>query len=104
MIRQGDILLRPCNPPDDAQISDEAVERLVLAEGEATGHAHVIDGSILTATAGGRMLLKVLHGAITHPDHDPVPRAIAPGWYEVIRQRVYAPTSDEPTYWKRVED
>jgi len=78
MIRQGDILLRPCNPPDDAQISDEAVERLVLAEGEATGHAHVIEGSILTATAGGRMLLKVLDGAITHPDHDPVPRPSRP--------------------------
>jgi len=69
-----------------------AVDSLVLAEGEATGHAHVIEGSILTATAGGRMLLKVLHGAITHPDHDPVPRPIAPGWYEVIRQRVYTPS------------
>jgi hypothetical protein len=30
----------------------------------------------------------VLHGAIAHRDHDPVPRPIAPGWYEVIRQRV----------------
>ena len=38
------------------------------------------------------MLLNVLHGAITHPDHDPVPRPIAPGWYEVIRQRVYTPS------------
>jgi hypothetical protein len=64
----------------------------VLAEGEATGHAHVIEGSILTATAGGRMLLNVLHGAITHPDHDPAPRPVAPGWYEVIRQRVYTPS------------
>ena len=104
MIRQGDILLVPCDLPDDAQISNEVVKRVVLAEGEATGHAHVIKGSILTATAGGRTLLRVLRGAITHPDHDPVPRRIAPGWYEVIRQRVYAPASDEPTYWKRVED
>jgi hypothetical protein len=30
-------------------------------------------------------------GFITHPDHDPTPRAIPPGWYEVIRQRVYTP-------------
>ena len=70
----------------------------------APGHAHVIEGSILTATAGGRMLLNMLHGAITHRDHDPVAPPIAPGWYEVIRQRVYAPASDEPAYWKRVED
>ena len=53
-------------------VDDELVDSLVLAEGEATGHAHVIEGSILTATAGGRVLLNVLHGAITHPDHDPV--------------------------------
>ena len=38
------------------------------------------------------MLLNVLHGAITHRDHDPVPRPIAPGWYKVIRQRVYTPS------------
>ena len=92
MIRQGDILLVPCNLPEGAQVDEELVESLVLAEGEATGHAHVIEGSILTATAGGRMLMNVLHGAITHPDHDPVPRPIAPGWYEVIRQRVYTPS------------
>jgi hypothetical protein len=61
----------------------------VLAEGEATGYAHVIEGSILTATAGGRMLLNMLHGAITHRDHDPVAPPIAPGWYELIRQRGY---------------
>ena len=77
MIRQGDILLVPCDLPDDAQISDEAVKRVVQAEGEATGHAHAIEGSILTATAGGRTLLRVLQGAITHRDHDPVPRSIA---------------------------
>ena len=47
------------------------------------------------------MLLKVLHGAVTHPDHDPVPRAIAPGWCEVIRQRVYTPVSQG---WDRVAD
>src|SRR6187431_1122932 len=56
MIRQGDVLLVPCDLPDDAQISNGAVKRVVLAEGEATGHAHVIKGSILTATAGGRTL------------------------------------------------
>ena len=75
-----------------SQVGDELVESPGAAEGEATGHAHVIEGSTLTATAGGRMLLNVLHGAITHPDHDPVPRPIAPGWYEVIRQRVYTPS------------
>ena len=59
-------------------VGDELVDSLVLAEGEATGHAHVIEGSILTATAGGRMLLNALHGAITQPDHDPVPRPARP--------------------------
>ena len=69
-----------------------AVDSLVLAEGEATGHAHVIEGSILTATAGGPMPLNVLQGAIRIPITIRCRGPIAPGWYEVIRQRVYTPS------------
>lgn len=91
MIRQGDILLREIDPPQGVETAP--AERVVLAEGEITGHAHVVEGSLLTATRGGRMLLGVLHGEISHPDHDPTPRAIPPVWYEVIRQRVYTPAA-----------
>jgi hypothetical protein len=93
MIRQGDILLRPIAVPQNP-IMGELVERLVL--GEATGHAHVIEGSVLAATAGGRAILQILEGRISHPDHDRQPRAVPPGWYELIRQRVYTPVAPRP--------
>ena len=72
-----------------SQVGDELVDSLVLAEGEATCHASVIEGSILTATAGGPMPLNVLQGAIRIPITIRCRGPIAPGWYEVIRQRVY---------------
>jgi|SRR5579871_3264787 phage tail protein X len=101
MIRQGDILLRPIPAPTEVTEVGTPVSRLVLAVGEATGHAHEViadDESILAATAGGRALLHILRDgvAITHPDHDPVPRPVPPRWYEIVRQRVYTPAQPRP--------
>lgn len=96
MIRQGDILLRPVPAPQKYD-AGAPLTQLVLAEGEATGHAHALIAdrpSILAATVGGRALLHLLEGvSITHPDHDPSPRPVPPGWYEVIRQRIYTPSA-----------
>ncbi len=92
MYRHGDILLRPmaavCVHYENARQS------LVLAHGEATGHAHVLtalpDGALLSATSGGRTLLRVLAPAsLTHPEHAKI--NIPTGDYEVVRQRVYEP-------------
>ena len=61
------------------------MSRIVLALGETTGHAHLIEGSVLVATSGGRALLDILESRISHPNHDHAPRPIDPGWYEIIR-------------------
>jgi|SRR5215472_629661 len=99
MIRQGDILLVPTAEPQGSfrhgvPKIGEITDRIVLAEGEFTGHAHVVTGiEVRAAIDGPRSLIHVLGGSLSHPDHDAVPRVIPDGWYEVVRQRVYTPSS-----------
>lgn len=99
MIRHGDIMLRPIEAPSaetlDQKLSTHwiAGSMIVLAEGERTGHSHALHG------AGLRMarivyqpnpILDVPAGAeLRHQEHATI--VVPPGWYEVIRQRVYTP-------------
>jgi hypothetical protein len=103
MIRQGDILLVPASRPDVTPEDCKRVDRYVLAVGEATGHEHALVGTIELAPLQKRyvrgalnevLFVHVLDGGIIHPDHDPVPRPIARGWYEVRRQRVFTPAKN----------
>jgi len=65
-------------------------ERLVLAEGEATGHAHVLEGLSSAVRDGARALVHVMEPArLRHEEHREV--QVPPGWYEIVRQRVYTP-------------
>lgn len=106
MFAQGDILLIP--------ISDGATDglvpvrrddhgRVILALGEVTGHAHAIHGrAVLYADTGSNgggnglsiQLLRVEEPVeVVHEEHAPV--ALAPGLYEVRRQREWS-DADEP--------
>lgn len=92
--RQGDILFVEVNEV----VSGRAVRRknghIIVAEGEATGHAHAIK------TPGVRMV-EVVHQfhehylvsdrpfEIVHEEHDTV--KLPAGTYKVIRQREYSP-------------
>jgi hypothetical protein len=100
MYRQGDILILPVPEAEVPQSVRELPPsprdgrgRMVLALGEATGHAHALTapGSLLRVPdplapdhlhlpAGGRLVHEE-HAAITLPK----------GWYKVIRQREYVP-------------
>jgi len=85
-IRQGDILLIPVDdtPPSSAQVAN----RIVLAEGEMTGHNHVLTADTIITWGD---LLRVVSddaGYIRHEDHDPEPvQVIVPGQtYRIVRQ------------------
>ncbi|GII27918.1 hypothetical protein [Planotetraspora mira] len=100
MYRQGDILIMPVpeeGVPAEARTGPpeprDARGRLVLALGEATGHAHAIAGP-------GTLLLDpdpsrpgFLHlpsgGRLVHEEHAAI--SLPKGWYRVIRQREYVP-------------
>ena len=69
-VRQGDVLLvwigiqKPTGKP-------KASRRIVLAEGEVTGHAHVIDGPApeFVSTDGDRLLWVEAPAQIEHEEH-----------------------------------
>ena len=97
MYRQGDVLLVTTDGllADTARPVPREAGRVVLARGEATGHAHAIDSPLaeLFEEKDGRLYLRVSAGPepvrLTHEQHDSI--ALAPGLYEVIGQREYAP-------------
>jgi hypothetical protein len=113
MYRQGDVLIRRVSDsliPDGAKKNmfgercDEPVERdeqdrIVLAYGEVTGHAHAITdpGVIAWNLPGHRMLLAVpKEGAtVQHEEHGAI--ALPEGAYEVVRQREFT-GADEARY------
>jgi hypothetical protein len=99
MYRQGDVLILPV---DSVPGSLEAVARengrIVLAHGEATGHAHAIraEGAALFRDPHlMAMFLTVTDepAALEHDEHDTI--VLPPGRYRILRQREYSPDPRE---------
>lgn len=106
-IRQGDVLLVPCpsvaRPPGLSPRSE-----VILAVGEATGHAHRLrtkERAIYEWEVSGQRYVVVEDdepGTISHEDHDPVPvPVVAPHvTYQVIRQQEW----DISGQWRKITD
>ena len=97
MYRQGDILIVPTTEDFHGQeVPPDNQGRVVLAIGEATGHAHAIHSNKAKLFRSGvgseeRMFLKVdgLQAVnLVHEEHAPI--SLNPGRYCVIRQREYS--------------
>lgn len=93
-VRQGDIYLVPIDTlPDGLTEVPRDRGRIVLAEGEATGHLHTIEAPEATflaqdlADIEGRFLAVEAEVALTHPEHSTI--QVRPGAYRVVRQREY---------------
>jgi hypothetical protein len=91
LYRQGDVLLIPITNPIDGKGARtlDVGRRIVLAHGEATGHAHVVVGRDLALHAiGGFDYLTVPSPAeLRHEEHGRI--LLPPGRYRVVRQREY---------------
>ncbi len=96
-IRQGDVMLVPVETiPEDAK-AQRPSRKLVLAEGEKTGHHHVLQGEKLeelllpgdVAEIEQRFVRVLSEATLEHQEHSTL--TIPPGDYEVRRQREYAP-------------
>jgi hypothetical protein len=89
MFRHGDVLIAPASAiPEDA----ERIPGVILARGEATGHAHRIrnadDAELFRH--GGVLYLRVLTPThVVHEEHKPI--ALPIGAYRVWLQREYSP-------------
>lgn len=93
--RQGDVLIvRVGDLPRDsvAQNRDER-ERVILAHGELTGHAHAIHdrGARLLETAARAVFLEVTDetASLVHEEHKTV--ELPKGVYRIVKQTEYSP-------------
>lgn len=89
--RQGDIMLiKLAELPEQAKPQDNK-DRVVLAWGEATGHAHAIPTTHAAAYEWqGDTLVKVKPGAqLVHEEHTAIP--LTRGVYQLRRQVEYTP-------------
>lgn len=77
--------------PAGAHVVPRERGAVVLAHGEATGHAHriVSPGARLYEHASERFLDVLESTALLHEEHDPIP--VPPGVYRIVRQREYNP-------------
>ncbi|GAA1008828.1 hypothetical protein Aple_080890 [Acrocarpospora pleiomorpha] len=99
MFRQGDILIMPVDGesvPEQLQAaSRDARGRLVLALGEATGHAHAIPGPGTLLLGRDSGVPEFLHlpegGRLVHEEHAAI--SLPKGWFRVVRQWEYVPGS-----------
>ena len=102
MYRQGDVLIVPIAeaqlPAAVAQLEPQGRdprERMILALGEATGHAHAVVGRGTLYPAAAPLEPMYLHlpkgGRVVHEEHAAI--TLPAGWFRVIRQREYEPGS-----------
>lgn len=105
LFRQGDVLIaRVDELPEGLEQVPRDDGRIILAYGEATGHAHVVQGGeceLLAADVesgldpadvsdlNDRYLRVLAEATVVHDEHAPI--ALSPGDYVVRRQREYAP-------------
>jgi hypothetical protein len=92
MIRQGDVLLVPIEAiPSGAVPVGPDGERVVLAYGEVTGHAHALPAVTVSMwSAGEQRYVRVAQtSTLVHEEH--AHHDVAVGDYAVIQQREYTP-------------
>ena len=98
-IRQGDVLLIPVKRiPGKTRAVDRHHNRLVLAEGEVTGHSHaILDAGAELVTAEGAAELEAMYllvgpqpVSLVHEEHGTIEIPADTNW-EVRRLREYAP-------------
>jgi hypothetical protein len=103
VFRQGDVLVAPIDPAalpaGLVPVPRDGRGRLVLAYGEATGHAHVLTGDrvALLCAPDDPATLHVRvdgYGRLVHDEHGAI--ALPAGAYRVVRQREYAPGRIRP--------
>lgn len=91
-LRQGDVFLVQVKElPREAKATKRS-KGIVLAEGEVTGHAHVLERGRLYITEEEveRRFVEITQTTdLVHEEHDTI--SVPSGIYEVRRQREYSP-------------
>ena len=93
--RQGDVFVEYIEEPEKPKPARvEKQKRIVLAEGEATGHQHTLEyqdpADWWKDDSGHQFVSFGVPVKFSHPDHQP-PIDLRPGTIKVTRQREYSP-------------
>ena len=102
--RQGDVLLVEVETIPEEASAEPRSGRIVLAEGEATGHAHAIherDARTFTHE-GERFLLTRSRAQLVHEEHGAID--VPEGAWRIVIQREYEPSPASLRQWRRVVD
>jgi hypothetical protein len=98
MYRQGDVLIVAVEwiPPNAFPVLTED-DHVVVAYGEATGHAHVLECADVQLLEHGRA--QFVHvgsegAALVHDEHETI--ALPEGNYRIVQQREYTPEEIRP--------
>lgn len=85
--RHGDVLLKRVGNASKNQVGES---KIVLAEGEVTGHKHVLSGAVreFRDVNGQRMVEVQEQAELTHEEHAPI--TVGAGVYQVVQQREYS--------------
>lgn len=91
LFRQGDVLLVEQAIPENVKLDKR--KRVRLAEGEVTGHAHVLEApaeaEILTDVDAEFVRIMGANGLLVHDEHSTI--EVPPGDYRKVLQREYTP-------------
>jgi len=104
LLQQGDVLIKSIDKlPENLSKVLPKENKLILAEGEATGHCHAIsdiDNVELLQDKNGNLFLDVKEEIdLTHDEHNTI--TINPGQYEIDIVREYDHFEEEA---RKVED
>ena len=97
-IRQGDVLITPvASVPRDMKLVARDQNKVILANGEVTGHAHALaepEVELWRGATDAERFLSVPHVGteLAHPEHATIPvrETKTTGLRQVIRQREYS--------------
>lgn len=91
LIRHGDILLREVA---DIETNEKPVKKHCLAEGEVTGHMHMLHGSVIPFRYEDKDYIKAITSLkLRHQEHNEV--EVPVGTYEIVFEREYDPFKNE---------
>lgn len=88
LYEQGDILLKSTDDiPRDAETVARQDRGFVLAEGEATGHAHVIRDEVALLEADGGLFVESANPfTVYHEEHKPITVPAGKWWVDRVRE------------------
>ena len=99
--QQGDVLIKKIDSLPKGNYKKITTKKIVLAEGEQTGHSHVLFSDLLnfmvfTDEVTNQSFVEVPDGTnVTHQEHNQFEETILPGMYKIEIVREYDHFTEE---------